>query len=417
MARVRLKQPSREQSVLFRWESPDELISEDHPARTLWSVLGTLELSAFQEGAKAVEGHAGRPMLDPRMMLCLWLYGISRGIGSAREIARRVQSDRPFQWIAGGVDVSHDVLTNFRVAHQQAFERLFTNIVGALMHKGLLKLDVVAQDGTRVRASAGTASFRRMDALTQKREQAQLHLKAVLAAADDPELSEQQRAARERAARDYQARVDAAIETLQELQTKASAGRAYQRAAKEKLRASTTDADARFMKMGNGGFEPAYNVQLAVTGGLDGGPRAIVGVQVTNQNHDHGLAEPMVDDLAERYGAMPAQLLADGGYASCETIEALVERGVEPVIAPSKSHVGAALGTPALEAWRARMASEQGRQLYAARASLSELANAHLKSRLGLARLLVRSVPKVTCVILLAAIAFNLLQHGAKLLA
>jgi transposase len=195
-------------------------------------------------------GRAGRPTHSPRLLLCLWLYGISRGIGSAREIARRVRDERAFQWVAGDVAVSHDVLRDFRIEHQEALDRLMTNVLGALLHKDLLSLERVAVDGTRVRASASAPSFRREQSLQACGEQAQLHVKAVLAASHQ---SARARAAAEAAAKSFESRVEDAIAVVSELRA----------AGKPKARTSTTDADARVMKMPDGGFRPAYNVQLA----------------------------------------------------------------------------------------------------------------------------------------------------------
>ena len=198
----RTVEPNRSQGVI-RFEVPEESLPAEHPARVLWRLLGTLDVSKFLRGARAVQGHAGRPTLSPQMMLTLWTYGISQGVGSAREIARLVQSDDAYRWIAHEVSVSHQALSSFRVGHREALDELMTDILGTLMHKGVLDLALVAQDGMRVRAAATAPSFRREDSLLKCREQAALHLKAVLAQADDPEITRAQHAAREAAARDF----------------------------------------------------------------------------------------------------------------------------------------------------------------------------------------------------------------------
>src|SRR5580704_9568588 len=182
--KARLKEPVREQ-VAIRYELPDATLPSSHPARVLWRVLETLDVSEFERGVKGVEGKAGRPTHSPRMLLCLWLYGISRGVGSAREIARRVRDDRGFGWIAGDVSVSHDVLRDFRIEQGEALNQLMTDILGALLQRGLVSLERVAIDGTRVRASASAPSFRREASLLECREQARLHVKAVLASAHE----------------------------------------------------------------------------------------------------------------------------------------------------------------------------------------------------------------------------------------
>jgi len=407
--RVRTAEPVREQGV-FRWEIPDDALSADHPARLLWRVLGTVDLSGFLRDAKAVEGKQGRDALSVRMLLTLWLYAISVGVGSAREIARRIQSDAAFRWIVGDQSVGHAKLSEFRIGHREVVDKLFTDVLGTLLHRQLMSLDLVAQDGTRVRASASAPSFRRAESLEQCREQAALHLKAVLAEGDAPEVTQAEKLARLAAAIDYQHRVEDAIAAVQELQAQG----------KEKPRASTTDADARVMKMADGGFRPAYNVQLATAGSPMGGARTIVGVRVTNVGSDLGSVSPMLDDIERRTGRLPAVLLADANHAAHDDIVNATARGVTPLIAVPKTSKNPrsrhANHEPAVDAWRARMETDEAKQIYRARASLCELPNAHFKSRLGLGHLLVRGLNKVTCVVLLTALASNLLAHVHALL-
>jgi hypothetical protein len=288
-----------------------------------------------------------------------------------------------------------------------------TDILASLMHKGVLSLELVAQDGMRVRADATAPSFRRNDSLLACREQAALHLRAVLAQADDPEATRAQKARREAAARDFQRRVEEAIATVQELQK-------TRKPTDKPAHASTTDAEARVMKMADGGFRPAYNVQMATAGSPLGGPRTIIGVRVTNQGTDMGSMAPMLDDIERRMHALPEQLLADAGHASHEDIRAVASRGVEVLVAvPEHSKKPGPKGDndPTIVAWRERMATVEAQRLYRARAGLCELTNAHARTRHGLDHFLVRGLPKVTCVVLMTAIASNLLQHAASFLA
>jgi transposase len=414
--RVRTREPVREQGA-FLFEIPEDALPPDHPARVLWRIVETLDLRRFLEGAKAVEGHQGRSRMSPRMLLALWLYAISEGIGSAREIERRIQSDAAFRWIVGEATVGRTTLAAFRVDHGLALDRLLTDILGSLLHKGLLSLRLVAQDGTRVRASASPPSFRREKSLEQCLEQARLHVKAVLASADDPEVSALVQSVREAAARDYERRVEEAIAVVQEL-----TGRQENSDKKRgrEPRASTTDPQARVMKMPDGGFRPGYNIQLATAGSPLGGPRTVVGVRVTNAGHDMGSLAPMLDDIKARTGMLPEVMLADANHADHASIRAADERGVEALIPVPEEHRPAgkrAHTDPAITAWRTRMETPEAKQLFRARASLCELENAHFKSRLGLGHLLVRSLNKVTCVALLTAIAANILAHASSLLA
>jgi transposase len=404
--RVRTAEPMRRQGVI-RFEMPEDTLPPDHRARLIWQVLQTLDLSAFTAKAKAVHGRAGRDVLSPTMLLTLWLYAISIGVGSAREIARRTQSDDAFRWIVGDKDVGHVTLSTFRVGHWMALEKLMTDVLGVLLHKGLVSLDRVAQDGTRVRANASAPSFRREATLLECREQAALHVKAVLAD-PDPEASEAERLARIAATLDYQKRVEAAIATVQTLRDEG----------KDEPRASTTDADARVMKMPDGGFRPGYNIQLATAGSELGGPRTIVGVRVTNAGSDMGSITPMLEDIKARTGQLPGQLLADANHAKHSCIEAATRAGVEPLIAiPKHEQCATKAVSREVEDWRARMKTDEAKRAYRARAGLCELSNAHLKDHHGTASVLVRGLAKVTCVALLGAVAANILAHAPAWLA
>jgi transposase len=405
--RVRTKEPFRRQGVI-RFEMPEDTLPESHRARLLWRIVQTLDLSAFTTGAKAVEGRQGRALVSVHMLLTLWLYAISEGIGSAREIERRIHSDDAFRWIVGDESVGHSKLSEFRVGHRAALDKLLTDVLASLMHKGLLSLALVAQDGTRVRAHASAPSFRREVSLLEYRKQAALHVKAVFSEAEDPDVSEREKRAREAAALDYQRRVEAAIDTARELQAEG----------KLVLRASTTDADARTMKMGDGGFRPAYNVQLATAGSEMGGARTIVGIRVTSVGSDVGSLTPMLDDIERRTGSLPAVLLADGGHVKHECIRNATARGVEVIMPiPERAKKPDPQADPAIAAWHDRMETDTAKRQYRARPGLCELPNAHLKCHHGMAQVLVRGLEKVSCVVLLGALVGNLLGHVAALLA
>jgi transposase len=215
---VRTREPFRKQARMC-FEILEDVLPHDHRARLLWRVVETLELSEFVRGRKSVKGHAGRDVTSVRVLLTLWLYAISSGIGSAREIERRVGTDDAFRWIAGEERVGRTVLSEFRSHRHEAIDLLFSNVLGTLLHKGLLSLDLVAQDGTRVRASASAPSFRQAESLQACREQARLHVLAVLAEADDPEASDAEKRGREAAAHDDARRVEEAILVVKELAT------------------------------------------------------------------------------------------------------------------------------------------------------------------------------------------------------
>ena len=397
----RVAEPLRRQGVI-RFEMPEDTLPPTHVARVLWDVVGTLELGGFLDRVKAIDGTVGRKTLSPQMKL-----------GSSREIARLVRSDDGYRWIVGDLEVGHHALSAFRVGHGAVFEQLMTDILASLMHKGVLSLDLVAQDGIRIRAAATAPSFRGHESLLECREQAALHLKATLANADDPELSAVQKAARAAAARDFQKRVEEAISTVVELQK-------TRKPSDKPARASTTDAEARVMKMADGGFRPAYNVQMATAGSPLGGRRTIVGVRVTNVGSDMRSIVPMLEQVKLRTGQLPKTLLADANHAAHDCIRAATEAGVEVLISvPTRSQNAGANADldPAIVAWRERMTTDEAKKVYQARASLCELTNAHLRSHHGVDQFLVRGLAKVTCVALLGAIASNVLQHAASLLA
>lgn len=409
--RVRKLEPNRSQ-VVMRTEILDDTISATHAARVLWNVAGTLDLSKFLIGVKSVDGGVGRRTLSPRMKLTLWLYAISQGVGSARRIEILTRSDDGYRWLVGDLSVGHHTLSSFRGDHGDALDQLMTDILASLMHKGVLSLDLVAQDGIRIRAAATSPSFRLRPSLHRCREQAALHLRATLAQGDDPELTHAQKVRRETAARDFQKRVEAAISTVEELQSK-------RRPSDKPARASTTDAEARIMKMADGGFRAAYNVQMATAGSPLGGPRTVVGLRVTNVGSDMGSVTPMLADIERRNGKLPKVLLADANHAAHECVRTATEKGVTVLISVperSQSNGPHADNDPAIVAWRERMDSDEGKKIYRARAGLCELMNAHLRTHHGVDNFLVRGIAKVTCVALLAGIASNILQHATTLL-
>lgn len=405
----KVREPQRSQSS-FRVEVLDDLIAADHPARLLWDVLGHFDLSPFLAGTQSAQGAAGRSVVSPRMKLTLWLYAIADGVGSARQIAALVRTDPAYRWIVGDLTIGHHALSEFRAAHGDAFDALFTDVLAELMHRGLIDLAVMAQDGTRVRAAASAPSFRSWGSLLECRAQAALHLTAVLAQADDPELTRRQKARRVAAAEDYQRRVEAAI----------AACRSQREAHPEAVaRGSTTDDDARVMKMADGGFRPGYNVQYGVVGDKMGGPRTIVGVRVTNVGSDLGSLVPMVAQVEQRTGALPTAVVADSNHARHEDLAALLACGVAPIVAPPKPRKGAtgaqADRSAPIAAWRELMQRASSKELLRQRGGLSEFANARQKGVQRVTQVLVRGATKVLNVMLLGALSANLLQHAASL--
>lgn len=398
--------------VLLRPTDLEGLLPPDHAARALWACAEQLDLTAFYAPIAAVEGAAGRPAIDPKILLALWLYATSEGVGSARELARLCEAHDAYRWICGGVHVNHHTLSDFRVAHAAALDRLLTETLAVLLKEGLLTLTRVAQDGTRIRASAGAASFRREPSLRRCLAEAEAQVRRC-AAEDDAAVATRtarQAAAQARAARERQARVAAALAQL-------PAVRAVKKLAAERAeaRVSTTDPEARVMKMADGGFRPAYNVQVAT----DTAAQVVVGVDVTNVGSDRGASTPMLAAVATRAKTTPATWLIDGGFVTREAIADAADHGVT-VYAPvpvSRSardpHTPRADDTAAVVAWRARMTTPEAKALYKERAATAECVNALWKDHRGLHRLRVRGLAKVLCITLWMAVTHNLLRWVA----
>lgn len=389
----------------------DGTLAEDHRARIFWALLESLDLSGFYERISAREFHQGRPAIDPRILLALWVYATSDGVGSAREVARLCLAHDAYRWICGGVSVNHHALSDFRVDHCEALDGLMTEVLAVLMRQGVVTLRRTAQDGMRVRASAGASSFRREPKLAVCLQEASARVQQLRGELEQPDRGSaagaRARAAQERAAKEREARIKRAIEEL----PKARASKKKADAAK--ARVSTTDAEARVMKMGDGGFRPAYNVQLST----DVDSRIIVGVGVTNAGTDKQEMQPMLEQTEERLGKRPLEHLVDGGFTKLEAIETATSAGTcvyAPVPTPRVESIDPHEPKPddseAVAEWRIRMGTDAAKEIYKQRASTAETVNADLRCNRALDRLLVRGTDKVLCVALWAAITYNLLR-------
>lgn len=429
---VRLRKPERRQ---MGWVSqcPDDLVSPTHGVRTVAAVVEKLDVSAFAEEIGAREGVAGRDATDPALLVGLWLYACIRGIGSARELARRCEECLPFRWLCGGVSVNHRMLSEFRTAHEEKLDALFTQIIATLVDKGLVVASRISQDGVRVRVSAGGSSFHREARLRELLAESKKHVEEVKQQLEQPEQLGMRRlknkARQRRAAQEQQQRVEQALAQLPELAQRqqqraerAGAGPYGEKIRNRELRVSTSDPEARVMKMPNGGYSPAYNIQLAT----DVESRVIVGVAVSNQGSDaNGLSEAMRAQVERRSGKRVRQHLLDGGYLHYEDIERAHQQGVELYVPPKGARLPQNRGrelqpkprdSEALRAWKQRMASEQGQHIYKQRAATSETVNADLRSYRGLTQLTVRGMHKARCVALWCALAYNLMHFARVLL-
>lgn len=402
----------------FRGESLDELLPPEHEARDVWAFVERLDLSELLAKIKSVPGVAGAPAVDPRILVAIWMFATVKGVGSARALAKLCEEHLAFRWLAGGVSLCHKTLSDFRTEHTAELDRLLTQSVAALMAEGLVDLERVAQDGVKVRASAGTSSFRRRTTLDRCLEEAKEQVAALKSQVDEDQgaASRREQAARERAAKERVERLEQARRELAKLEAANAAKAPSLKKKAEKLRASTTDPEARVMKMADGGFRPAYNVQFAT----DVSSGVVVGVEVTNAGTDAGEMPPMIDQVEARTGRRPRSMLVDGGFAALEAIDA-VERGGSTVYAPVRNaekeqakgkdpYARKPGDTDAVADWRSRMKTDEAKEVYKQRASTAELTNAQARNR-GMQQVLVRGRPKVLAVMLWQALVHNFTRH------
>jgi len=414
VGKPRLRKPVRNQ-IKFHWTSLDQLVEPDHPVRTVWAAVCKLDLNSWLSEINAVEGQVGRDATDPRLLVSLWTYATLRGVGSARELDRLCVDRLPYQWLCGEVTVNYHLLSDFRSQGGEKWDELLTQIVGVLLAADLVTMDRVAQDGMRVRASAGKSSFRRQKSLEECLQEARQQVETLkrLAEEDGEELTRRQRAARERAARERQQRIEEAMHQREGLQGEREANAKKSGRKVNEARASTTDPEARVMKFADGGYRPGYNVQFAT----DAETGVIVGVEVTNAGTDNEQLTPMLDQLEERYNRVPDEALVDGGFVSVEAIDQADKRGCT-VYAPLKDEEKQrAAGkdpnakkkgdTEAVANWRARMGTEAAKLTYRLRGQTAEWVNAQCRNR-GLWHMPVRGRPRCRIVALLYAIAHNL---------
>lgn len=388
----------------------EALLPPGHAARLVWRFVEGLDLSAFYATIRAREGRAGRPAIDPKILVALWLYATMDGVGSAREVDRLCYAHDAYRWLRGGVSVNYHTLSDFRVARQAALEDLLTQSIAVLLHRGIVTMARVAQDGTRVRGSAGAGSFRRGETLETCLRLARKQVERTQRQAEAPAPSRRE-AAQQRVAADRLARVEDALAQLPAVQ--ATKARQTGKKRPTEARVSTTDPDARVMKMADGGYRPAYNVHLAT----DVDSRVIVGVRTLNSGADQSHLGPMLDAIRHRLGRLPQAQLLDGGFVTKEEITAAAARHVT-VYAPPMQRAGRTRrpeapvdgDTPAVAAWRARMATAEAKTIYKARAATAEWVNADARTHRTLGRVLVRGLAKVHTWALWGALAHNMLR-------
>jgi len=415
----------------------DATLPPNHPARTVWAFVQSMDLAPLYAGIKSREGGRGAPAIDPAILVSLWLWATIDGVGSAREVDRLCERDDVYRWLCGGVGVNHHTLADFRTGHAAWLDAQLTRSIASLLDRRLVELNVVAQDGLRVRASAKAASFRRREKLQHLHQLAQAQVAALKRelGEDAGASARRKQAAAERAVREREERLVKAIATMDEIAAMpepkkpkpskrrgkstddeppggASAASAKPPKTPSEPRVSSTDPEARVMKMADGGFRPAFNAQLAV----DVPTQFIASVDVVDSGSDMRQMAPMHANVQQRYGLTPEHWLADGGFTKLEAIEEVTARGTQPVLPPPRSRnpdidalAPKETDSAELVAWRTMMASDWGKALYVWRGASVECANAQLRRR-GLTQFNVRGKLKAKAVLLWHALAHNLMR-------
>ena len=318
----RLRRPDRQQ-LLVQPRTVDDLVPQDHPVRMIWALVQRWDLTLFLQGIRASGERPGRAATDPQLLIALWLYATTQSVGCGRRLTKLCTESDPYRWLCGGVSLNYHTINDFRVDHEEALDNLLTQMLAVLIRAGIVAVQRIAQDGTRVRASAGVNSFQEEETLEKHLQAAREHLEAVKQAAADPKLSAHQKGARERAARERQQRLEQALVELEKVK-QAKAQQKDKPSKEHPPRASSTDPEARLMRMPDGGTRPAYNLELAA----DCDSRAIVGVEMTNAGSDAGQDEPMRDQVEARTDQAVAEQLMDGSFVRLEGIERAAVEGV-----------------------------------------------------------------------------------------
>jgi len=416
----RINSPNRDQYEVTI-NCIDHLLPEDHQARVIWDIVNNFNMDNFFSEYKVFEGNDGRPATDPHLLLAIWIYAIIEGISSARTIARYCKEHIAFIWLCGGVNVNYHTLSDFR-NKEEKLDKLFTDIIACLIKEKIVSTDMWAQDGMRVRAAAGQSSFRREKSLKECKKLAEMRVKELgKEAKNNPTACTlREKAARERAARERLERANNALEALKDIRKTIDSGNKGKKEKEKRVkeaRASTTDSEARKIKMPNGGFNPAFNFQFV----SDTHSQIVTGIDVINSSSDGGQMVSMSKKTQNAYGMLPDHWGADGGYYKKEDIEKLLSKGCIP-IAPIPEHVrkknsqkqiDAGIPLPGnskvLDNWIERMETEEMKEMYKKRASTAECVNADARNK-GLYSLRVRGKNKARCTAFLFGLTHNIMR-------
>lgn len=421
----RLKYAIRNQVEMIM-KSLDELLPKEHLARDIWQYVESLDISISLRKIKSVEGSAGRPATDPKILLAIWLFATIKGIGSSRVIEQFCYEHDAFKWLCGNVKVNYHTLSDFRSFQGEQLDELLTQSVAVLARSKIISLEAVSQDGMRVRALAGGSSFKKEETLLFNLELAK---KLVTDLKEEVEkkpgaCKTRSESAQLRSAEEKLKNIESALNELNEIKkSRVEAGKKEQRKVKEetlkKARASMTDPEARVMKMADGGFRPAFNVQFA-TANIG---KAIVGVDVTKSGSDQKQTIEMMEQVIKRYGVLPLNWLQDGGYDNRRELEKIGIKYKDckiymPVKETQKNkgnlHVRQPDDSEIIGEWRERMGTEEAKKIYKKRAETAEYANAQARNH-GMQQFSVKGLVKATNVALFFALVHNMIIAINKL--
>ena len=396
--------------------SLEQLLPADHRARVVWQYVESIDTEPLYEKFKPTDLENGRPVIAPEILLALWLLATLDSISSAREVDRRCETDIAYMWLRGGVSVNYHTISDFRSENPQFFDKMLTDSVTSMMDQGFVTLKMIGQDGMRVRASAGNSSFRRKNKLKQLYLAAKRHVERLRDESDDESKGGKKNAGRQAAAkRAAEERAERIRRSLQEVEALSEQKEKRQKGDGENARCSTTDPEARRMKMGDGGFRPAYDFQFVT----DGDARVIVHVDVNNSGSDRGKMAPLHQKVVDQYGVIPQRQLVDSAFATRGDVAQLEQAGTAVYSTVKGEAKKKAAGedpyapdpndSPEYAKFRERMSHDESQEIYKRRPSIAEYPNAECRNR-GCRLLRVRGLERVKSVALLYANTFNLLR-------
>lgn len=302
----KLTQVNRQQTMMTTIYV-EELIGPDHKARAIWQLVERLDLKRFSESLRTAKGCAGRPAWNPQLLVSVWVYAYSEGISSAREIEGVMEWEPGLQWLSGLEKINHHTLSDFRVKHQQALDELFAQLLAMLESAGVLSLEQVMHDGTKIRALAGADTLRRRKTLEERLKLA----REVMAQMGDPTAevagNKRKQAARERAARERAERLEAALQEMTALQADKTSEKE-----KDAVRVSAQEPEARLMKHGDNAIAPSYNAQIST----EETNKIIVGAHLSQCSSDANSLMASLEEVEGKLGKKPGQVVVDGGFTN-----------------------------------------------------------------------------------------------------